>query len=139
MNRRSFIKNAAATGAVTVGLTEFGSSILARIFGRAATNTATAQPLRPPGALMEEEFLSTCIRCQRCGDACPNHAIEPLDDTFGAHKRITPFIKPRKQACMLCNGVEGEYLKCTEACPTGALQLIRKAGSECRWRGTLPP
>ena len=33
---------------------------------------------------------------------------------------------------MLCNRTEGDYLKCTEACPTGALQLIRKEPDEVR-------
>ena len=27
---------------------------------------------------------------------------------------------------MLCNKIDGEYLKCTRACPSGALQPIRK-------------
>ena len=27
---------------------------------------------------------------------------------------------------MLCNRIEGEYLKCTEACPSGALQRVRR-------------
>lgn len=33
---------------------------------------------------------------------------------------------PRKAACMLCAGVDGDYLKCTEVCPSGALQLVRR-------------
>jgi ferredoxin len=60
----------------------------------------------------------------RCIDACPNHAILPLDDSSGPQRRSTPAIKARRQTCMLCNGVEGEYLKCGEACPTGALEKI---------------
>jgi formate hydrogenlyase subunit 6/NADH:ubiquinone oxidoreductase subunit I len=35
---------------------------------------------------------------------------------------------------MLCNGVEGDYLKCTEACPSGALQPIRNEPEEIRQR-----
>lgn len=89
-------------------------------------------PLRPPGALDEDDFLSRCLRCQRCGDACPNNAILPLDDTFGCAGRLTPYIKPRRQACMLCNGVEGEHLKCTEACPSGALQLVGNDSEDIR-------
>jgi ferredoxin len=27
---------------------------------------------------------------------------------------------------MLCNKVDGEFLKCTQSCPSGALQLVRK-------------
>ena len=35
-------------------------------------------------------------------------------------------IFPRRQACMLCQGVPGEELLCTAACPSGALQVVRK-------------
>ena len=74
--------------------------------------------LRPPGALDEEAFLSKCIRCQECTQACPKNCIKlsgSMDETeFG-----TPFINPRLNACDLC-------LKCTEVCPTGALQKVEK-------------
>jgi len=31
--------------------------------------------LRPPGALVEDEFQQKCIRCGLCGDVCPNQCI----------------------------------------------------------------
>ncbi len=122
-NRREFIKNAAATTATVAGCA-LGSGILAT--GRASE----AAPLRPPGAVSESEFAARCIRCLRCVEACPNNAIIPLDDSFGRHRQSTPAIKARRQACMLCNGIEGEYLKCTGACPSGALQPIRNDPEE---------
>jgi len=76
------------------------------------------------------DFLARCIRCHRCIDVCPNQAILPLDTAFGAKAKLTPAIKARRQACMLCNKVEGNTLKCTEACPSGALQRIRKDPEE---------
>jgi len=131
MDRRSFIRNAAVTGAVAVGLSEYDSSLLSRVLGRKPADPHKL-PVRPPGALAEDEFLSRCIRCQRCSDACPNQAILPLDDSMGPQRRTTPHIEPRKQACMLCNRVEGEYLKCGEVCPTGALQRVHKDVDEIR-------
>lgn len=124
MNRRTFLKNAIVTGAAA-GLAEYGSGLRRR--------SAIASPrilVRPPGAIPEEEFVSRCIRCLRCADACPNHAIIQLDDAFGPDGRGTPAIRPRRQACMLCNRLDGEHLKCTAACPTGALQLVRKDPDE---------
>lgn len=124
MERRDFLKNAVATGAT--GVT---ASWLAGLLPLATETTAAGAgkaPLRPPGALSESEFLARCIRCQRCIDACPNQAILPLDDSFGPRSALTPGIQARRQSCMLCNKVEGETLKCTEACPSGALQLIQK-------------
>ena len=41
----------------------------------AAGTGAAVACVRPPGALLEEDFLATCIRCGRCADACPNRCI----------------------------------------------------------------
>ena len=132
MDRRSFVKNAAVTSAAVLGMTESASSVFRNLLVRTEPGNSPRQnaPLRPPGALDEDTFLARCIRCQRCADACPNNAILPLDDSQGRDRRATPYIKPRRQTCMLCNGVEGDYLKCTEACPSGALQTIRKEPEE---------
>jgi MauM/NapG family ferredoxin protein len=128
MKRRDFIKNTIVTGAAAAGCA--GAMGL---FSRSSeTKADTFVPLRPPGALDEDEFLSRCIRCLRCSDACPNQAIIALDESTGYARQSTPAIKARRQACMLCTGVEGDYLKCTEACPTGALQRVRKDVDEIR-------
>ncbi len=90
--------------------------------------------VRPPGALDEDDFLATCIRCGRCADACPNRCIVGFTEETGrevsmrpgAGQRGTPVIFPRRQACMLCNGVPGDTLRCTAACPTGALSPVEK-------------
>ena len=124
MNRRNFIKNVLATGLVSM-------SGLWLIVPPSKSNRAEGSLLRPPGALPNKaEFLSRCIRCLRCVDACPNHAIIPLGDSYGREHLFSPAIKARRQACMLCNKIEGKYLKCTEACPTGALQIVRKDPEE---------
>jgi ferredoxin-type protein NapG len=132
VDRREFVKNAAVTGAAAVGMAEFGWSFLGRVFDTAGRGPATSrsEPIRPPGAVDENEFLNRCIRCQKCADACPNNAILPLDGSFGPQRRNTPYIKPRRQTCMLCNGVEGDFLKCTDVCPSGALQRVRKDADE---------
>lgn len=118
-NRREFLKNAIATS-VTV-------AACGRVAGLMVDERcASAAPLRPPGAVSESEFLGRCIRCLRCVEACPNNAIISLDDSFGRHRQNTPAIKARRQSCMLCNKIDGEYLKCTESCPSGALQPVRR-------------
>ena len=119
MDRRAFIKNTLATAAAT------GCAAALGPFGRRQAE-AKDPPLRPPGALSEDEFLSRCIRCMRCVEACPNQAITSSGDEWGQAAKGTPAIKARRQACMLCNKVSGDYLKCTEVCPSGALRLIRK-------------
>lgn len=127
LSRRAFLRNLAGVSAVAAGAVAVGG-------GLPAGSAAAAGPIRPPGALPEDEFLSTCIRCLRCVDACPNHALKPLPGGAGPGTAGTPYLKPREQTCMLCSRVETAYLRCTEACPSGALQLIPKSFEAVRDR-----
>ncbi|CAB1058000.1 Ferredoxin-type protein NapG (periplasmic nitrate reductase) [Olavius sp. associated proteobacterium Delta 1] len=71
--------------------------------------------LRPPGALGEDIFLASCIKCGQCLQVCPPQVIKlaGISQGFGIG---TPYIIPREGACILCSG-----LPCVLACPTGAL------------------
>jgi ferredoxin-type protein NapG len=72
--------------------------------------------LRPPGALEEKDFLSSCIKCGQCVQVCPVSAIKLADlvDGFGVG---VPYIDARAQACdFSCDAVQ-----CILACPTGSL------------------
>lgn len=71
--------------------------------------------LRPPGALAEDDFLSTCTRCFKCGNACPNDCIAFHELGDGLKRAWTPYIKARDRGCILCGD-------CADVCPTGALQ-----------------
>ena len=77
--------------------------------------TTMDAPLRPPGALEELEFLSTCTRCGDCLTACPYKALQKrsVQSGLGAN---TPYIDPSLQACRLCPD-----LPCISACEPGAL------------------
>lgn len=130
LDRREFVKDMLGLGAAVAA-------------GAAATGAFQSRPaeahppIRPPGALPEEDFLSTCIRCQRCADACPNHCIKATPDAAGPARAGTPYLQPREQACMLCSRVETDYLRCTQACPSGALQLVRKTLEEIQQKVRL--
>src|SRR5258708_1570863 len=71
--------------------------------------------IRPPGAIPEEKFLETCLRCGRCADACPADAIE-LMASAPQPRRGTPRVEPSQQACVIC-----DELACMKVCPSGAL------------------
>jgi len=76
--------------------------------------------LRPPGALEEDDFLSSCIKCGQCVQVCPVSALKlaDLDEGYGVG---TPFIEVRAQACdFSCDAVQ-----CILACPTGALTYTK--------------
>jgi ferredoxin-type protein NapG len=68
--------------------------------------------IRPPGALVEEEFLSLCIRCDKCREACPWGIIAPVPLTESAISAGTPILQGHCRRCWLCIPV----------CPTGALR-----------------
>lgn len=122
MKRRPFIKRV-----LTILTTFFVSGGFfgnIRIAGANSFVTKTqGNLLRPPGALPKKEFLSTCINCHRCGQACPNDCIKYVNDPFHPGIHDTPYIRPREKGCILC-------MKCTQACPSGALQLIENDDGE---------
>ncbi len=78
----------------------------------------TDDVLRPPGFQNESDFLSRCIKCGRCIEACPYMCIGTAPFSSGAQSG-TPQIDPRRQACRLCDS-----FPCTKTCPTGALRDV---------------
>ena len=88
---------------------------------------AQKKRLRPPGALDEKDFLSSCIKCGQCVQVCPVQAIRLADltDGFGGG---APYIDARSQACdFSCDAVQ-----CILACPTGSLTYKKPAGMVVR-------
>lgn len=134
MKRRSFLKGTVKS------LLAFGGIGAASEGVKGAEALKNDPYMRPPGAIRETEFLVRCIRCFRCGEACPKTSIKfagpsiekgetSLFDRFSVVARLrkrtdhplvaidTPYIEPWDKECALC-------MECTEACPTGALQEI---------------
>ncbi len=77
--------------------------------------TANKLILRPPGALKEEDFLATCIKCGMCVEACPFDTLMLAKP--GSNKPLgTPYFEPRDIPCYMCPDIP-----CVPVCPTGAL------------------
>ena len=107
-DRRKFILNM-ARGA---GITALGGFVWSAYVDEV---TASALTLRPPGALKEEDFLKTCIKCGLCVEACPYDTL--LLAKPGDHKPLgTPYFTPRDIPCYMCPDIP-----CVPVCPTGAL------------------
>ncbi|WP_342430851.1 4Fe-4S dicluster domain-containing protein [Neobacillus sp. FSL H8-0543] len=69
---------------------------------------------RPPGSCDELEFLTSCTRCGKCREICPEQSIRLFPIKSGAKLAQTPYLDPNKSPCTLCK-------KCMDVCPTNAL------------------
>lgn len=109
VNRRAAIQEVArGVGAVALG----GFTLAALVKG---ASRADARALRPPGALPEDDFLATCVRCGLCVQACPYGTLSLAE--WGQEAAVgTPYYTPRQTPCYMCRDVP-----CARACPTGAL------------------
>lgn len=105
-NRRRVLRTILLTGGV---LGAAASGFLPLIYSQ-------KKRLRPPGALDEKDFLSSCIKCGQCVQVCPVQAIKLADLVDGVGVGA-PYIDARSQACdFSCDAVQ-----CILACPTGSL------------------
>jgi ferredoxin-type protein NapG len=96
-----------------VAMAGVGSTVWAYLLGQQAR--ATPYALRPPGALPEDDFHATCIKCGLCVRACPYDTLKLA--AAGGHMPIgTPYLEPRDVPCYMCPDIP-----CQVACPTGSL------------------
>nr|WP_320012105.1 4Fe-4S dicluster domain-containing protein [uncultured Desulfobulbus sp.] len=110
MKRRSFLQLLALSVSTTL------KDPFARAQASLFTSPRTTNRLRPPGAVDEEFFVGKCIRCGRCVESCPYHAIFMLDIRHGVHAG-TPLLAVDAIPCYLC-------MRCVTVCPTGSLQPV---------------
>jgi len=109
-DRRRFILSATRA----MGLAALGGLVWS-----AYLDEAKSAPLilRPPGAIAEDDFLKTCIKCGMCVLACPYDTLSLAKP--GDKKPIgTPFFTPREIPCYMCPDIP-----CVPVCPSGALDV----------------
>ncbi|MGE5517843.1 MAG: 4Fe-4S dicluster domain-containing protein [Bacteroidota bacterium] len=109
--------------AILRGLVVGSAVVAAALAGMFPIVTRKQARLRPPGALVEKDFLAACIKCGQCVQVCPVKAIR-LADVADGYGLGVPYIPIRDQAC----DFSCDALQCILACPTGALShaLSRK-------------
>ncbi|TLT01082.1 ferredoxin-type protein NapG [Aliarcobacter cibarius] len=107
-DRRRFL----LSGARAIGLAILGGLTWSAYLSEVK---ASSLILRPPAALDEDDFLSTCIKCGLCVEACPFDTLKlakPGDNLpLG-----TPYFVPRNIPCYMCVDIP-----CVPICPTDAL------------------
>ncbi len=108
--RRFFLDIARAVGLATLGGLTWSAYV--------DEVSASKLTLRPPGALKEEDFLATCIKCGMCVESCPFDTLSLAKP--GDNKPLgTPYFIPRDIPCYMCPDIP-----CVPVCPTGALDIM---------------
>lgn len=103
IDRRKVLYSLGAT-AVGVGLLE----------SKWIDQTPSLKMIRPPGVI-NEDLLSTCIRCGECSTVCPTNAIQMAVFDGGVEGFWTPVLVPRIGYCdYSCNA-------CGQVCPVEAI------------------
>lgn len=110
------------------GLSRRGFLVSAGVFaGLIATGSAANAlavdkvVLRPPGSAAESDFLSRCMRCQKCTAVCHARVIQPLSIVESIKGASTPTLDFSRNYCDFCALDNNGNPRCAEVCPTGAL------------------
>lgn len=85
---------------------------------RLGTHSLNPLLLRPPGALLEDQFLQKCVRCGECMKVCPQNALQPALMESGPEGMFSPHLVPRIGYC------EFNCTLCGQVCPSGAIQAL---------------
>lgn len=80
--------------------------------------TSPVRPVLPPGFHSNRSFLTKCVGCGACIAVCPAHVLRPSKGEYGVGNPLHPVKNYDASYCLY------DCVKCTEACPTGALEPL---------------
>ena len=116
LNRRAMLTGAAVVVG-TAALAQAKIKVdggLAEITDKQAPHRKT--PVTPPGSLSARNMQRHCTACQLCVSACPNNVLRPSSDPMHF---MQPEMSFERGYC------RPECTRCSEVCPTAAIQPIR--------------
>ncbi|MDI6801707.1 MAG: 4Fe-4S binding protein [Thermodesulfovibrionales bacterium] len=74
--------------------------------------------IRPPGSLVEKEFLKRCVKCGECMKVCITNGLQPTLLEAGLEGIWSPMLVPKLGYC------EFRCTLCGQVCPTGAIKRL---------------
>ena len=80
--------------------------------------------VRPPGGQDESRLVASCIRCERCVEACPRGALRPAHIEDGIVSVRTPTTNFNDGWCDFCADENDGVPLCVAACPGQACFLV---------------
>ncbi|MDR2945586.1 MAG: 4Fe-4S dicluster domain-containing protein [Candidatus Adiutrix sp.] len=86
--------------------------------------------VRPPGAILESDFLTKCLRCGECVKACPTNGLRLQGLERGLYEFSSPHLAARRGPC------EPECRACGQVCPTRAIRPLPLAEKKWAKMGT---
>ena len=116
-SKRAFLLTSVALS--TAALAQEGKKVdggLAVIQDKVAPKRQT--PITPPGSLSMANLSKRCTACQLCVTECPNGVLRPSSDL---NHFMQPTVSYERGYC------RPECTRCSEVCPTGAINLLTKA------------
>ncbi len=116
-SRRAFLTGAAvAVGTAAMAQAKIKvDGGLAEIEEKVAPRRQT--PVTPPGSVSARNMQRHCTACQLCVSACPNNVLRPSSDPL---RFMQPEMSFERGYC------RPECTRCSQVCPTGAIQSIRQ-------------
>lgn len=83
-------------------------------------------PVTPPGVQSRADYQMRCTGCGICVSACPSGIIRPSVSELGIRKMLHPVLDFSRGACLY------DCVRCTQVCPTDALQTLTLAEKHSR-------
>lgn len=72
----------------------------------------------PPGSHSKGRYTRRCVSCHTCVSVCPTHVLQPSFFALGLSGFLQPVMDYKTAYC------EWECSRCTQICPTGALEAL---------------
>jgi polyferredoxin len=106
-------------GVVVAALGGLAAVPLLRLNGGLADNW-DPRLIRPPGSLVESDFLSRCLKCGQCMRVCPTNVLHPAIMAAGLEGIWTPVLNFR----IGTSGCQHNCVACSRVCPTAAIRPL---------------
>lgn len=118
IDRRKFLATGLIVSATPTLTAIAGSARRIQAIDRGSKPLTPSRYVAPPGRHSMTAFLERCTGCGLCVSRCPAKVLRPSSNEFGWLHMLHPVMDFEASYCRY------NCTRCTEVCPTGALQPI---------------